>query len=149
MLQQYKINEVYESIWKDFDCTNTGTISYSKQWDVLLLISNYSYSNVSNRWVGDVLYLIGYGKNGDQNINLHLNKMLAESPLNEKTLYLFKKLMPGKYQFLGKPKLDGAPFKEVQRGINGIQRYVWIFPLRVENYKLSNGSKIENTNIET
>jgi len=130
----FEPGKVYDGvIWREFLCVNSGSICYSKHLDSLVLISNYTLAPTKDRWNGDTLLFTGYGKNGDQNIDLHLNKMLADTCHSKKKLYLFEVRKPGQYLFLGNPVLSGEPFKELQRGWDGLMRNAWVFPLKIIN----------------
>jgi 5-methylcytosine-specific restriction protein A len=119
-----------------FQCGNTGGMRYSKKTNTLVIISNDFEGFYKNRWDGDILYYVGMGKKGDQDIDLSQNKRLKNCKDSGTTLYLFEVLKKGSYTYLGIPELVSEPYQEKQIDIEGHERNVWIFPLRVKESSL-------------
>jgi 5-methylcytosine-specific restriction protein A len=102
--------------------TRTGT---------LVLVSNHVESIYNDRWVGDVLHYTGMGGKGDQSLTFMQNRTLAESHSNDVDVHLFEVNKPQAYTYVGRVRLDGAPYRERQPDVDNALRYVWVFPLRV------------------
>ena len=70
------------------------------------------------------------GKNGDQDINWAQNATLAECDRNGVDVHLFEVMVPGEYVYCGRIELADKPYTETQPGEDGINRKVWMFPIR-------------------
>lgn len=117
----------------EFSCGNIGGMRRSKATNTLVLVTDHSKRLYDDRWDGEVLLYTGMGKIGDQDINKNKNKTLNESNQSGITVYLFEAFEQGKYIFLGQVKLAAEPYIERQFGHDGVERNVWIFPLRLLN----------------
>jgi 5-methylcytosine-specific restriction protein A len=71
------------------------------------------------------------GLNGDQSLEYAQNKTLALMPDNGVSVHLFEMFGPRQYTYLGQVKLDEAPYQERQADESGVQRNVWVFPLKL------------------
>lgn len=114
-----------------FKCGNMGGMRRSKKTNTLVIISDHTKGLYEDKWVGDVLYYTGMGKNGDQSLTFAQNRTLAESNENGVDVHLFEVFKEKEYVYMGQVKLVGKPYQEVQKGEDGIPRKVWIFPLKV------------------
>ena len=70
------------------------------------------------------------GKNGDQNINWAQNATLATWGKNDVDIHLFEVIDAGEYIYCGRVELVDKPYIDIQPGEDGIDRNVWIFPIR-------------------
>lgn len=78
---------------------------------------------------GTIMYT-GEGQVGNQSITKN-NKTLYFSNDNDVTVYLFSKDKQRRYTFEGQVKLYDKPYQVSEKDINGNDRLVWKFPLRV------------------
>ena len=72
----------------------------------------------------------GEGLEGDQSISKN-NKTLYYSKENNLPVYLFTKDKKRRYIFEGKVELYDKPYQTPEKDINGNERLVWKFPLKV------------------
>ena len=72
----------------------------------------------------------GEGLEGDQTITKN-NKILFYSKENDLPVYLFTKDKKRRYTFEGRVELYDSPYQVPEKDINGKERLVWKFPLRV------------------
>lgn len=86
----------------------------------------YNDSNVVN---GTITYT-GEGLVGNQTITKN-NKTLYESRQTKVPIYLFSKDKQRRYTFEGRVELYGVPYQAPENDINGDERRVWKFPLKV------------------
>lgn len=93
---------------------------------------------------GTIIYT-GEGLEGDQTITKN-NKTLYKSPETNIPVYLFTKDSNKKYIFEGRVELYDNSYQTPEKDINGNERLVWKFPLRViytENDSLDNDNKVK------
>jgi 5-methylcytosine-specific restriction protein A len=141
-----KIGEVVSNsnLMGIFQCANSGGMRYSKTTNTLLLISwiegkdksqvsvNPYYDYVTEK----LIYYTGMGLKGDQCLYAPQNCRLRDSNKDENKnlgLYFFiaSYIFPGgNYKYLGKVKLIGTPRQAIQPDSNGVNRKVWMFPLK-------------------
>lgn len=76
----------------------------------------------------------GEGLTGDQTITKN-NKSIYESKENDLPMYLFSKDKNRKYIFEGRVELNGEPYQVTEKDIEGNNRLVWKFPLKVVAYE--------------
>jgi 5-methylcytosine-specific restriction protein A len=128
---KFKIGQVVTNneIVSEFQCGNMGGMRKSNAKNSLILISDHTKSLYDDKWYGDILHYTGMGKSGDQSLEFMQNKTLAQSQTNGVEVQLFEVLIPRQYIYQGKVTLVGEPYQEVQNGDDGIPRYVWMFPL--------------------
>ena len=88
--------------------------------------SIYGDSSIEN---GTIQYT-GEGQEGDQTITKN-NKTLFYSKENNLPVYLFTKDKKRKYTFEGRVELYDKPYQTPENDINGRDRLVWKFPLKV------------------
>ena len=88
--------------------------------------SIYGDSNIEN---GTIQYT-GEGQEGDQTITKN-NKTLFYSKDNNLPVYLFTKDKKRRYIFEGRVELYDKPYQTPENDINGKERLVWKFPLKV------------------
>ncbi len=86
----------------------------------------YNDSKVSD---GTFIYT-GEGQIGNQELNKN-NKTLYESRETKLPVYLFSKDKKRKYIFEGRVELYDDPYRAPEKDINGDERLVWKFPLKV------------------
>jgi len=120
-------------IVSEFQCGNMGGMRKSNAKNSLILISDHTKSLYDDKWYGDILHYTGMGKSGDQSLDFMQNKTLAQSPTNRIEVHLFEVLIPRQYIYQGRVTLVGEPYQEFQNGDDGIPRYVWMFPLKLNN----------------
>lgn len=129
----FKIGEIVtnDNIVKEFQCGNMGGMRFSKKKKTLILVTDHTKGLYDDIWQGDILHYTGMGKSGDQSLNFMQNKTLTQSRSNGVTVYLFEVIKKGQYTFRGKVELCDVPYQSNQKGENGLDRKVWIFPLRL------------------
>ena len=120
-----------DELRSEFVCGNMGGMRRSKTTNTLVLVTDHTKGLYDDVWDGDVLLYTGMGKIGNQGLNTDQNKTLNESNSSGIAVYLFEVFERGKYTFHGQVKLDAAPYPSRQPGDDGVDREVWIFPLRL------------------
>ena len=97
-----------------------------------LVLTTSEYNGVYEDGVvqnGTIMYT-GEGLTGDQLITKN-NKTLYESRETKIPIYLFTKDKLRRYIFEGRVELYSEPYQAIEKDINGNERLVWKFPLRV------------------
>lgn len=112
-----------------FKCSKQGGMRRSLKTNTLVLISNRIKSLYNDEWRGDILHYTGMGQKGDQELSRQ-NKTLAESNSNGVTIHLFEKFKQGVYTYVGIMKLADDPYHGTQKDSSGLDRKVYIFPLK-------------------
>ena len=127
-----KIGETLKNseIVDKFKCGNMGGMRRSKTTNTLVIVSDYTKGIYHDKWIGGVLHYTGMGKSGDQNINWAQNATLAACGRNGVDVHLFEVMDAGEYVYCGRIELVGKPYTETQPGEDGIDRKVWMFPIR-------------------
>ena len=113
-----------------FKCGNMGGMRRSHQTNTLVIVSDHTKDLYDDKWYENVLHYTGMGKIGDQHINFMQNRTLAESTSNNVDVHLFEVFKSGEYTYMGQVWLIEEPYKEVQKGEDGLLRNVWMFPLK-------------------
>lgn len=113
-----------------FKCGNMGGMRRSKTTNTLVIVSDYTKGIYHDKWIGGILHYTGMGKNGDQDINWAQNATLAACGHNGVGVHLFEVMDAGEYVYCGRIELVGKPYTETQPGEDGINRKVWMFPIR-------------------
>ncbi len=113
-----------------FKCGNMGGMRRSRTTNTLVLVSDYTKGLYHDKWIGGVLHYTGMGKSGDQDINRSQNATLAECGRNSIDVHLFEVIDAGEYIYCGRIELVDKPYTEIQPGEDGINRRVWMFPIR-------------------
>ena len=113
-----------------FKCGIQGGMRRSNATNTLVIVSDYTKGIYHDKWIGGVLHYTGMGKSGDQDINWAQNKTLAECGSNDVDVHLFEVIDPGEYIYCGRIELVSNPYTELQPGEDGIDRKVWMFPIR-------------------
>jgi 5-methylcytosine-specific restriction protein A len=114
-----------------FKCSPQGGMRRSHRTNTLAVISDHTKGIYGDKWINGVLHYVGMGLLGDQSLDFHQNKTLAQSQTNDVKVYLFEVLTRGEYTYRGEVKLVGEPYKTNQLDREGNNRLVWIFPLSV------------------
>lgn len=96
---------------------------------LVLTVSEESVYDDSDIKDGTVQYT-GEGLEGDQTITKN-NKTLFYSKENNLPVYLFTKDKKRRYTFEGRVELYDKPYQTPENDINGKERLVWKFPLKV------------------
>lgn len=127
-----KIGETLKNgdIIEKFKCGNMGGMRRSKATNTLIIISDYTKGIYHDKWIGGVLHYTGMGKSGDQDINWAQNATLAGCRYNGVDVHLFEVMDVGEYVYCGRIELVDKPYTEMQPGEDGIDRKVWMFPIR-------------------
>ncbi len=120
-----------EELSRVFKCSVYGGMRRSHRTNSLVLVSKESGGTYSDRWEGDVFHYTGMGLLGDQKLGAGQNRTLAESDTNGVAVFLFENPAPNKYFFVGRVALASGPYSETQRDLDGNERTVWVFPVRV------------------
>lgn len=113
-----------------FKCGNMGGMRRSKATNTLVIVSDYTKGIYHDKWIGGVLHYTGMGKTGDQDINRAQNATLAACGINDVDIHLFEVINPGEYIYCGRIELVDKPYIDIQPGEDGIDRKVWMFPIR-------------------
>ncbi|MDD2959654.1 MAG: hypothetical protein PHR92_14230 [Lachnospiraceae bacterium] len=71
-----------------------------------------------------------WGKSGDQDIHWAQNATLAECAHNGVDVHLFEVIDAGEYIYCGRIELVDKPYTETQPDEDGIDRQVWMYPVR-------------------
>ena len=129
---ELKIGETLKNsdIVKKFQCGNMGGMRRSKATNTLVIVSDYTKGLYHDKWIGGVLHYTGMGKSGDQDINWAQNATLADCGYNGVDVHLFEVIDAGEYIYCGRIELVDKPYTETQPGEDGINRKVWMFPIR-------------------
>jgi 5-methylcytosine-specific restriction protein A len=120
-----------EEIRNLFKCGNMGGMRRSNTTNTLVIISDHTKGLYEDKWLEDELHYTGMGKSGPQSLEFAQNKTLAESDHNGVEVHLFEVLLPSQYIYRGQVSLCGDPYQEIQPGEDGINRTVWMFPLKL------------------
>lgn len=135
-VQQLEIGKEYSNaeIVDIFKVGMMGGMRRSHSKNALVLISFHDGNEriYNDYWKDDILYYTGHGQSGDQELGGQ-NKTLAESDSNGITVYLFEMYYSQRYQYRGIVKLAAEPFTETECDVDGIERKVWKFPLKLVN----------------
>ena len=113
-----------------FKCGNMGGMRRSNTTNTLVLVADYTKGLYHDKWIGGVLHYTGMGKNGDQDIHWAQNDTLANCNTNGVDVHLFEVMDEGRYTYCGRIELVDKPYTETQPGEDGIDRLVWMFPIR-------------------
>lgn len=113
-----------------FKCGNMGGMRRSHTTNTLVIVSDYTKGLYHDKWIGGILHYTGMGKNGDQDIHWAQNDTLANCNTNGVDVHLFEVMDEGRYTYCGRIKLVEKPYTEMQPGEDGIDRRVWMFPIR-------------------
>lgn len=117
-------------IQRIFKCGNMGGMRRSKTTNTLVIVSDYTKGIYHDKWIGGILHYTGMGKIGDQDINRAQNATLAACGKNDVDIHLFEVIDAGEYIYCGRIELVGRPYVDIQPGEDGIDRKVWMFPIR-------------------
>lgn len=112
-----------------FKVGNMGGMRRSRETNSLVIVSDPFKGLYLDRWIGGVLHYTGMGKSGDQSLSFMQNKTLSESTRNGVGVHLFEVHKPKIYSYVGKVELASKPYQETQKGEDGKDRKVWIFPV--------------------
>ena len=113
-----------------FKCGNMGGMRRSKTTNTLVIVSDYTKGLYHDKWIGGVLHYTGMGKSGDQDIHWAQNATLAECAYNGVDVHLFEVIDAGEYIYCGRIELVDKPYTETQPDEDGIDRRVWMYPVR-------------------
>ncbi len=94
---------------------------FIKEFNTLVLISDYTKGDHLDKWIGDTLHLTGNHK-----ITGSTYSKLADSRTNKVTIHLFQVMNPGEYTYSGPAKLAGDPYTEMDPD----NHLVWVFPIQ-------------------
>ena len=119
-----------------FMAQQQGGMRRSHKTNALVIISNHDKLNnpYNDRWIGKIFHYTGMGMKGDQSLDFKQNKTLSNSR-NEQDLgvFLFEVFEPRKYTYIGEVELADKPYQEKQKDLDGKDRKVWIFPLKLKD----------------
>lgn len=113
-----------------FSVGNMGGMRRSKKQNHLVLISDPTKGLYDDRWEGDTLHYTGMGMTGDQSFT-NQNRTLSESWTTGITIHLFEVFTSAEYTYVGEMSLADEPYHETQLGVDGNQRRVIMFPLKL------------------
>lgn len=122
-----------KTLYTTFKCACEGGVRYSSTYQVLVLVSNFvDPRHTGGKWQENILYYTGGGKTGDQDIGKGTNKRLLTSLETGTRIYYFEVYTQGQYTYRGEVVAAGPPFQRQEPGSDGVERKVWIFPLRLQ-----------------
>lgn len=132
----FSIGQVVDNsqITNEFSCSPQGGMRKSKKTGTLVLISNHVASKnktYDDKKIGELYHYTGMGLIGDQSLSFAQNKTLAESRENNFEIHFFEVFKPQEYTYMGRVYLSGSPYQEKQLDIEGNERSVWMFPLKM------------------
>lgn len=113
-----------------FKCSQQGGMRKSNTTNTLVIVSDYTRGIYHDKWIGKVLHYTGMGQVGDQDINASQNRTLKDSSFNGVDVHLFEVMDPGEYTYCGRVVLVDRPYIDIQPDVNGMDRNVWMFPVR-------------------
>lgn len=113
-----------------FKCSQQGGMRKSNATNTLVIVSDYTRGIYHDKWIGGVLHYTGMGLTGDQDIDFMQNRTLNESKYNGVDVHLFEVMDPGEYTYCGRVELVSQPYTEIQPDQDGVDRRVWMFPVR-------------------
>lgn len=107
-----------------------GGIRVSKSTNTVVISDLHRNSLYTNKWVGDTLYYVGSGQQGDQTLT-RVNKSLYEAKQDGRTIHIFESPEPNEYIYYGTAKVDGYPETIRQLDVNENMRDVLVFKLKL------------------
>jgi len=128
-----------EDITNIFGCSGQGGMRRSHKTNTLVLISNHDKLNnpYNDRWIGNIFHYTGMGMEGDQSLDFNQNKTLSNSRSEiDLGVFLFEVFESKKYTYVGEVELVDKPYQEKQKDLEGRDRRVWVFPLKLKNNSL-------------
>lgn len=134
-------NEIVEI----FKCGNMGGMRRSHKTNTLVLICDHTKSLYEDKWRNGIILYTGMGKEGDQVLKGNQNATLYESGTNGVQVHLFEVFDRGEYIYRGEVELANVPYREKQKDDRGLQRLVWMFPLRRVGTNTGYDGKVELT----
>lgn len=136
-MNNLKIGEIISNkkLSSVFKCSTQGGMRRSHKTNSLVIVSDHTRGIYEDRWEGNVLHYTGMGLEGDQKLTFAQNKTLSESRTNNVEIHLFEVFNEGKYAYQGRVELKNDPYSEKQPDRNGVLRKVWIFPLKLTEFK--------------
>jgi len=114
-----------------FKCSSQGGMRRSRRTNTLIIISDHTKGIYDDNWIDNILNYTGMGLRGDQNLKFAQNKTLAQSNSNGVNVHIFEVFEKSKYVYMGQAELADEPYQERQQDIDGNERSVWMFPLRL------------------
>jgi 5-methylcytosine-specific restriction enzyme A len=123
-----------EELTQIFKCSTQGGMRRSHKTNTLVLVSNHVKSIYSDKWFGKELHYTGMGSSGDQTLGAQ-NKTLHESNFNGVEVHLFEVFELREYTYQGIVIYNGKGYQEKQTDIDGNERKVWMFPLKLKDGK--------------
>lgn len=122
-----------DEVAASFLCSTQGGMRRSKRTNTLLIVSNHVASIYDDRWVDDVLHYTGMGQFGDQSLETKQNRTLNKSDTNGVAVHLCEVFTARTYTYIGEVVLADEPYQERQPDVEGRDRLVWVFPLRLKS----------------
>lgn len=119
-----------------FGCSPQGGIRRSHKTNTLVIIANHTASRskvYDDKMIGGVFHYTGMGMSGDQSLTFAQNKTIYESRENGIQMHFFEVFKDRQYTYMGEVSLVGEPYQEKQFGEDGVERRVWMFPLRLKS----------------
>jgi len=115
-----------------FGVGNAGGMRWSSANNLLVIITDHTKALYDDRWDEDILHYTGMGRIGDQTLTGQ-NLRLAEQRVRGVDVHLCEVFQKNEYQYKGRVELAGEVYTESQPGDDGVNRRVYIFPLRIVN----------------
>lgn len=106
---------------------------WNSRWNEKVSYDKYIRGVYDDIWIDDstILYT-GMGQEGDRVLDGNQNKTIYESRKNGINIHLFETFKSGEHMYRGKVELIEDPYIDYQEDINGCNRKVWIFPIRLK-----------------
>ena len=131
-INNIKIGDIFtiRQIMSIFKVSGQSGMMKTNTLNALVLITSessiYGDSNIED----GIIQYTGEGRTGNQTITKN-NKTLFNSRQTNIPVYLFTKDNKRRYTFEGRVELYDEPYQTTEKDINGDERKVWKFPLRV------------------
>lgn len=118
-----------------FQCSPQGGMRRSHKTNTLVIVTNHVASIYDDWWDGNVIHYTGMGQKGDMSLNFNQNKTLNESPENGVSVHLFEIFKDKQYTYTGEVIRVAPAYQTMQPDVEGVIRSVWLFPLKLKDYK--------------
>lgn len=126
-------------IRETFHCGSMGGMLPVNSTNIMVIIADQTLGLYHDKWKNGILHYTGTGKSGDQQLDGnpgYKNGKLYNSRSNGMQLHLFEVIKKGEYIYRGIVKLASKPYQEEQLDEKGMNRKVWVFPLKLVEEEL-------------
>jgi len=115
-----------------FRCSAQGGMRRSLKTQTLVIVAKHFDKVYEDRWQDDVFHYTGMGRNGNQRLDRTQNRTLRDHETLGVSVHLFEQFVPAKYHYQGEVSLSDNPYQERQPDVEGNDRLVWVFPLKLK-----------------